>query len=185
MPNDIKYATFSNKDRDSINTGIFQEKLEYYNKKYKSTANFILIFCDKMKIKKYETFIPFTHKKYFHENCGESDAYTGRHGRFDPVLKLYDGCEVMLTENIDVINGLANGTQALVKKVWLNPGAQFFNITLQNNIVVKAVYASDVKCILLQHKNQNILGQNLKSSLNKLHFKPIYQSLYNLASIIK
>ena len=37
----------------------------------------------------------------------------------DPVLKLYIGCQVMLTANTCVRMGLANGTQATVKKVVL------------------------------------------------------------------
>jgi hypothetical protein len=42
----------------------------------------------------------------------------------DPVLKLYVGCPVMMTENFDVENCLANGTQAVVVKVVLKAGQQ-------------------------------------------------------------
>lgn len=78
----------------------------------------------------------------------------------DPVLKLYIGCDVMLTENINVPSGQANGTQATVDQVFLNTGSQFHDITLQNNIIVQAVYASEIDYIELKHKNPRF--QNIK-----------------------
>ena len=39
--------------------------------------------------------------------------------RLDPVLNIYIVCRVMLTTNIDVKNGQANGTQAFIESVQL------------------------------------------------------------------
>jgi hypothetical protein len=116
-----------------------------------------MIFSDNIKRKRFETFIPFNNRWFFYENCAESDIDTGRQGRMDPVLKLYDGCEVMLTENTDVISGLANGTQAIVQKVVVNPEAEMFYVKIEDNIRVRAVYASDIEYIQLRHKNTNIM----------------------------
>jgi hypothetical protein len=171
MPYNIKYATYRNTERDSINTAVFQNMFDFWIKKYGNTNNFIIIFADKIKIKKYDTFIPFLRRKLFFENCGESDVDTSRQGRFDPVLKLFEGCEVMLTENIDVINGLANGTQALVRKIILNQGSSYTTVKILNNYTVKAVNASDIKHILLQHKNPNITQQLFKIKPKQVTFK--------------
>ena len=56
----------------------------------------------------------------FWTTCSENDIKLPRgRGRLDPVLKIYKGCRVMLTTNIDVKNGQANGTQAFIDSVEL------------------------------------------------------------------
>jgi hypothetical protein len=98
--------------------------------------------------------------KYFYENCGESNIKTTRSGRVDPVLKLYLGCNVMITENIDVYNGLANGTRAKVTSIIIKQQSDVFNINIGNNVIVKGTYASNIKTIHLTHLNQNVQVQN-------------------------
>ena len=55
MPYDIRYATLQNSDKDSINLGIFLQKLKYSHDNFRHTNNFILIFCDNIIIKKDNT----------------------------------------------------------------------------------------------------------------------------------
>ena len=43
MPSDIKYATYHNKDRDSINTAIFEQKVQYSMLHNENTTNFFYI----------------------------------------------------------------------------------------------------------------------------------------------
>ena len=46
----------------------------------------------------------------FFQNIGESDCDCGAfNGRIDPLLKLYNNCELMLTTNEDISHGKANG----------------------------------------------------------------------------
>jgi hypothetical protein len=45
MPSDIKYATYHNKDRDSINTTIFEQKVQYSLLHHQNTANFFFYFA--------------------------------------------------------------------------------------------------------------------------------------------
>ena len=53
----------------------------------------------------------------------ENDAQRPKkQGRIDPVLKLYPGCPVMLTENVNVPSGLANGTKARIYSIIMKPG---------------------------------------------------------------
>lgn len=44
MIQNTKYATFPNREKDLINAGSFLEELEYSNKNFTSTNNFILMF---------------------------------------------------------------------------------------------------------------------------------------------
>ena len=89
MPYDIRYATFQNRDKDSINLGIFLQKLKYSNDNFRHTNNFLLIFCDNIIIKKDNQDLPLSQSKYFYENCGESDINGDTQGCMDPVLILY------------------------------------------------------------------------------------------------
>jgi PIF1-like helicase len=171
IPFDVKYATFTNRDRDSINIGIFQEKLDYCHNKFNHTNNFIMIFSDDLNVKKDKNYIPVLKKKYFYENFGEGDIYPERSGRIDPVLKIYIGCDVILTENIDVVNGLANGTRATVESVFLNAGSNYKTIKLECGKIVRAVYASDVDYILLKHKDQKVENQMFQVKSKIVTFK--------------
>jgi PIF1-like helicase/Helitron helicase-like domain at N-terminus len=113
IPTDIKYATYFNLDRDSINTGIFQNRAKHCCPELRQ-QQYIIILSDEVSIKtrnaKYEK---MRNPTIFWENCGENDIKLGRgEGRMDPVLKLYVGCRVMLTVNLNVMEGQANGTQA-------------------------------------------------------------------------
>lgn len=146
IPPDICYATPRNKERDAINAGIFAKLVE------KSPEQTVVIFSDKLGVKKPgESKYTPVHSPIFWEECGESDCvFKGRTTRIDPVLKLYLGCPVMLTENFDVDNRLANGTQGTVVKVVLKP-RQSTSEVLINGILIKAVFASQVSHILLKH----------------------------------
>jgi hypothetical protein len=90
MPYDIRHAKLQNRDKDSINLGIFLQKLKYSHDNFRHTNNFILIFCDNIIIKKDNQDLPLSQSKYFYKNCGESDINGDRQqGHMDPVLKLY------------------------------------------------------------------------------------------------
>jgi hypothetical protein len=153
LPYDVKYATYLNKNRDSINAGIFEE-YALYSSTNSSLQNFIIVLSDKLKVKLNNVFVDFSLATYFYQNCSESDTDTYRGAKVDPVLKLYKSCQVMFTQNIDVPNGLANGTQATVDNIHLKPGAQPFPMKLLNKeLSIQCVFASDVDYISLLHNN--------------------------------
>ena len=156
IPSDMKYATFTNHDRDTINTAIFHQKIKYSHDNHHNTNNFIIIFCDNIKIKKINEYMILEKPDKFYKCCSESHLKSERSGRMDPVLKIYIGCEVMLTENIDVPNGLANGTRAIVDKIILKENSQYITVSIGGNIFVRGVYASQVEKISLIHINQNV-----------------------------
>ena len=159
LPPDIKYATYYNLDRDSINCAIFEERAQKYYLTHQNTNGFIMIFSDDIKMKKNgKTFQDCRNKRFFWETCGESDiSFKGRQSaRMDPVLKLYHGCPIMLPTNICVPEGQANGTQAVVDKIFLKPGANIYQTKLDNGTPITSVFASQVEYIQAKHCNASI-----------------------------
>ena len=156
LPKQIRYATYFNRDRDSINTGLFEERCR---DRLESTGNLddtILVLCDQIQVETSDkTYRTFGNWKTIWENCGEDDMKM-KCGRMDPVLRLYAGCRVMLTENMNVKDGLANGTQALVESIVLNNDETSKTISIADGVSVQAVLASQVSHIVLRHVNDRI-----------------------------
>ena len=78
-------------------------------------------------------------------------------GRTDPVLKLYPGCPMMLTQNKDVPNGQANGSRVIVLCVTTKIGEHSFPLTLDCGTIIPALFASQVDSILVEHTNPDII----------------------------
>jgi hypothetical protein len=161
LPEDIKYATFFNRDRDSINAALFEERCKYlYSKEPtgKPINDSILVFSDGLQVQNSSNqYVPFINTSAFWENCAEDDIKMPRGaGRMDPVLKLYLGCRVMHTCNTSVKEGLANGTQATLEKVVLKHGQVPRRVLLGGNIPVLAVHANQVSHTVLRHTNERI-----------------------------
>jgi hypothetical protein len=158
LPKDIKYATYFNRDRDSINVALFQERCKTIYHATGNTEDSIMIFSDNIRAQdSTKVYKAFQNSMTFWQHCGEDDVKLPRGaGRMDPVLRLYRNCRVMLPTNTDVSNGQANGTQATFEKVVLKPGQQFQNVLLDGTIPVPAVLASQVSYIVLRHSNDRI-----------------------------
>jgi hypothetical protein len=160
LPEDIKYATFFNRDRDSINAALFEERCNYLYSRNpnKPITDSIMIFSDDLQVQNSsDQYIPFINSTSFWEKCAEDDIKMPRgSGRMDPVLKLYLRCRLMLPCNTSVKDGLANGTQATLEKVVLKPGQQSRCILLGGQVPVLAVHASQVSHIVLRHSNERI-----------------------------
>ena len=137
-PDNIRYATYANKERDSINTALFEKFCNDMIRIHGHTRNCVIVFSDCLRIRtSTRRYVKFSNHKVFWENCGEDDVkMPGRNGRMDPVLLLYKGCNVMLTTNTDVKNGIANGTTALFEKLTLKRGATVKNVRLTRDITV-------------------------------------------------
>jgi hypothetical protein len=160
LPEDIKYATFFNRDRDSINAALFQERCKTVYDREGTTCDSILIFSDEVQVQNStKMFVPFQNCNAFWENCGEDDVKLPRGaGRMDPVLRLYAGCRLMLPCNTNVKQeGHANGMQATLEKVVLKPGTQPHQILLDNGVPVAAILASQVSYIVVRHSNDRIV----------------------------
>jgi hypothetical protein len=77
-----------------------------------------MIFSDSFFVENSEkTYVQFQNHASFWQQCSEDDINLQQGaGCMDPVLKLYEGCCVMLPCNTKVKEGQANGTQATIKK---------------------------------------------------------------------
>ena len=75
--------------------------------------------------------------------CSDADIkVAGGSKRIDPMLKLYVGCPVMISDNIDVEHSIANGTMLTFKSVKLKKGIEDCSIVNINGYFVRCVEAS-------------------------------------------
>ena len=160
LPEDIRYATYFNRDRDSINAALFEERCKDIYQKHGNTDDTIIIFSDQLRKRiGSKTYVPYKNCKHFWENCGEDHCKPASfQPRMDPVLRLYTGCRMLLPENSDVAEGKANGTQAKFQKAVLKPGITPRKVLVEG-VPVNAVFASEVDHVVLHHTNDRIQPQ--------------------------
>ena len=155
LPKDLRYATYFNRDRDAINTALFEECCTRIRCHNVSTRDTQIVLADQLAAKtSHGTYEPFHNQKILWENCGEDDIKfpKERNGRMDPLLKLYKGCQLMLVFNKNVRRGEANGTTVTLISVCLKPNIIPIQIII-NKLPVKAIYASQFISIVLKHNN--------------------------------
>ena len=143
LPKDLRYATYFNRDRDAINTALFEERCTRLRCHNVSTRDTLIVLANKLEAKtSHDTYEPFHNRKIFWENCGEDDIKFPKeqYGRMDPLLKLYKGCQLMLVFNNNVRRGEANGTTVTLISVCLKPNIVPIEILI-HKLPVKAVYA--------------------------------------------
>ena len=159
LPQDIRYVTYFNRDRDVINMVLFEEhcaRLRFHNV---STRDTLIILSNKLAAKTlHDNYEPFHNQKIFQENCGEDDIKfpRERNGRMDPLLKLDKDCQLMLVFNNNVRRGEANGTTVTFICVCLKPSIVPIQIRI-GKLPVKPIYASQVASIVLKHNNAKII----------------------------
>ena len=91
-----------------------------------------------------------TTRKFFCENLGEDDLTPKQcRPRVDPVLKLFQDCPLMMTDNKDVAAGMANGTCGTLEQIMVPPGEQSFPVKLDDGNKVKAFFASQIDLIMV------------------------------------
>ena len=75
LPSNLKYGTYRNKVRDTINTALFERVLDKHKNKEIPCPGAIIILCDDLKMKDSSgTYQPFTRENKFWTNVGESDC---------------------------------------------------------------------------------------------------------------
>ena len=174
LPDNIKYATFNNDDRDSINTALFEKALMHNS----SDPEFgLLVFAGKVKIKdSTNKFCMMNNWNLLWNNVTENGAkFHTSSKRMDPVLKLYRGMRVMLTENKNVAGGIANGTQAIVQRVVLKRNEAYDTTTVtderQLSLNVKSVLAHQIDYIELRHVNDKVTPAVFRMKPQEFTFK--------------
>ena len=172
-------ATYFNRERDAINCNIFERMLEEYvnNSTTEYCKSALIIFMDELMMRDskntYTCIKSNEMKKWFYTNCSENSCKMKEHqaSRVDPCLKLYKECPLMLTQNKDVSNGQANGTRVYFKSVQLKNGEQCMLIKMINGCVIRAVMASQVKNITVEHENRDIIPNIFDVVIEDCSFK--------------
>ena len=186
IPPGIQVATYYNRNRDAINTATFETFCEGSDPQDNTS---IMILMDELRMPDdTKTMRPLTDpivRATFWEQCGENDC-DKTHGRVDPVLRLYPGCPVMLTENSCVAAGMANGTRALCRKVVLKPGETPTPVLvatgpphLETTLLINAVYASQVSEIRLEHTDPDIRPQQFSVASTSHTFTVWFPTLFD------
>ena len=148
---ETKITTFHNKLRSEANDCIFLEHLKKHHSKDKNDPipDFTVI------IKSLPTWAhndkPLSNrarKRFYHE-VREDNPKDGSNKTVDPFLKLFFLCEMMIKDNEDVHNGVANGTTALFEYLCLKLGATKHKVCY-NGYWVWAVHAEDVEFMRLK-----------------------------------
>jgi hypothetical protein len=111
----VQYATPRNRDCDSINTATFEEHCKIQGGINSNIAgDALIVFADQLEMQSAPgKFKPLSLKARLlvWEECGEDNIkFKDKSRRMDPALKLYPRCPLMLNENINVLQGVANGT---------------------------------------------------------------------------
>ena len=162
LPPSLRYATFTNKDRDAINTAVFSKYCASTKDQHTGAVPLALVvLSDNLTVMNSKgSYIPVKQCRTFWQVCGEDDVLpkdTSK-GRVDPVVKLYRNCPIMLTSNDNVRGGKANGTRALVENVLLKCGENHFDLNL-GRCTVPAVFASQIEHVRLRHENPSVRPQ--------------------------
>lgn len=158
LPPDTPIAVQLNRDRDVKNTAIFHHQLLEDIRTTGTNTQSVMLFAGDVHIKQGGTFLPcMSPFMAMYQHCGEDDLDYGDHSsRLDPVLKLRVGSRVMVTRNINVTAGIANGTVATVEEIVLKSGSQGFNVDLADGVSVLGVYSDQVDYIKLKHTDPSI-----------------------------
>jgi hypothetical protein len=121
-----QFATYRNAERCDLNASNFKSYLEQNHSKDEDDdiPTSALIIKSTAKWGRSKKKLSFGQRKILFENCDESQIENSSRKKADPFLCLYTGIEVMVTENKDVKNGIANGTTAKFKKAVLKPHAK-------------------------------------------------------------
>jgi len=168
-PSDIQIATYKNRDRDAINSAIFEEYCKANKPDDDSLfLGAIVVLMDELEMQDsrdaYVSVQSNAVKRHFWANCGEDSCkFTGHsYGRVDPVLKLYPKAPLMLTKNKDVPNGKANGSRVFLKKVNIKVGEQPFELRLACGTTIRAFLVSQVDSLCVQHETTDIIPQQFE-----------------------
>ena len=163
-PKGIQVATYFNKNRDAINSGIFEDWCDAHKPSDGSVLQSacVIMMDDLQMTSSIASYVPVESnavKKFFYENCSENDCKLpdSAKGRVDPLLKLYPNCPMMLTENKNVPNGQANGSRVHVKRIKLNAGEAPHQLKLDCGTTINAVFVGQVEFIEVEHENDDII----------------------------
>jgi hypothetical protein len=158
-----KYATFFNKKRADVNATVFRNYLKTYHDK-KSELDIpttAIVIKATTKWNKSKVPLTFDQRKVLFEECSEADCRKSKSHMCAPLLCLFSKCMLMVTLNQDVVNGIANGTTCMFRKVVLKQGAKRENMKM-HGCWVHTVSMEDVDYIEVEWLDCNQFGGNFR-----------------------
>jgi hypothetical protein len=177
LPEEIPIATNINRDRDVKNAAIFHNQLIHDVQQTHQNFQNVLVFAGEVAIVDQATnqekkcTSPFMS---MYQNCCEDDLDYGEHDfRTDPVLKLRIGSQVMVTRNINVSEGQANGTVATVEKIQVLPARHPFSVNVGGGHSVSGIYSNDIDYIELKHVDPEIFPQVFQLKPERFFIYPL------------
>jgi hypothetical protein len=125
-PDTIRFATYFNVKRCGINIEVFRTYLSKHHTACTrdDIPDTAIVIKSKASWGKSKVPLSFEQRKVLFEKCSEANVSNSRSKHLDPMLCLASGCNMMVNDNIDVHNGIANGTTAEFVKAILKPGAK-------------------------------------------------------------
>ena len=159
LPQNSTYATKTNIDRMAINDGIFANHLMNTHSKDPKILPPLHTVCIKagdlqwkVKRKEYKNFNKIS-SDIFYACVGEAHVRNHDDSKtMDPMLKLYKGRPVMITDNMDVVNCIANGTMCEFEGVELRDGISYeaLEIIVIDGYNVWCAHMSQIECVKLK-----------------------------------
>ena len=171
IPNNAVYATSNNNDKAAINDGIFAKfvaSTHSMNPDVDIPLHTICIKASNMSFKENAG------KQYKKENgcmsdivyssCSDGHVKNKDGTRYDPMLKLYEGRPLCISENIDVKNCVANGAVAKFKGIIFkdNLSVDPLEKILIDGYYVYCTNASMVKALVVEMIDGNKKEHNPK-----------------------
>ena len=159
MPDNTVVAVKDNKDRDAIHDAMFLKHLEKTHSKdpaHTPPTHTICVLASDMKWRlNHHTYVPMSSygRDIVYATCSGNLVRTDKGSKcIDPLLKLYDGCVLMVIENIDVDNKIANGAVGKFKEVVLKENILFDSLDtiIIDGYYVRCVNIEDLKHIKLE-----------------------------------
>ena len=136
IPVGIAYATANNLDRCAINDGIFAQHLKETHSRDPDVVPPTHTVCIKASNLQWvktrgrnKEYVNFNKRMadFFHATVCEAQCKANTKS-YDPMLKLYHGCPVMINKNLDVENCVANGTMCKFAAIVLKPDVNYADL---------------------------------------------------------
>ena len=148
MPPGTQIACSTNKDRCTMNHSAFRSHLRNTHEINGNTCAHTLIVCaSSLKWFRSKKVLSKKARHDLYEKCGDFNVQRSSSKFLDPFLKLYIGIPLMLTDNDDVPNGIANGTLCTLKKVLLKRNG----ITHMTSISIDTYNVNCIESSYIEH----------------------------------
>jgi hypothetical protein len=163
IPPNTQIACPTNRDRCAMNASTFVGHLQNtHEKNGPPMSHTLIIKASNLKWHSNKKALTKTATRTLYEKCSDCEVQRRDKKFVDPFMKLYLGAPIMLLDNIDVENGVANGTRCVVSKVVIKRGRSG-NIkpVLLDGYNVNSIEASDIEHIVL-HKQSDAEIKGMK-----------------------